>query len=104
MYSNNSSSASAARNSYGAGTQILVGYLPGTDTTNYVFSNNDLYIPNYTSSSYKSIVVDSVSENNSTSSYITSMQAGLWSNTSAINAITLNATFAQYSEFTLYGI
>ena len=48
-----------------------------------------------------------VSENNATTAYAT-LNAGLWSNTAAINAIGLTITsgqnFAQYSTATLYGI
>jgi hypothetical protein len=76
-----------------------------SDTAN-TFGNASIYIPNYTSSNYKSVSSDSVSENNSTTAF-SRLVAGLWSNTSAINQITITTDtgdVAQYSTATLYGI
>ena len=77
----------------------------GTGQTS-IFGNAELYIPNYAGSTNKSVSSDSVEENNGTEAY-TNLNAGLWSNTAAINQITLypnNGNFAQYSTATLYGI
>ena len=71
-----------------------------------VFGNCEIYIPNYTSSDYKSISADSVSEGTSANVYM-EMNSFLWSNTAAISQITLSTSagnFAQYSTATLYGI
>jgi len=75
-----------------------------TDTANS-FSNAELYIPNYTSSNYKSICSDSVAENNSSTAFMR-LTASLWSSTAAITqiAITANSNLAQYSTAYLYGI
>ena len=70
------------------------------------FGNGEIYIPNYAGSTNKSSSVDSVSENNATTSFIR-MSATLWSTTAAINQITLvpdSGDFAEYSTATLYGI
>jgi hypothetical protein len=71
------------------------------------FGNAEFYIPNYTSSSFKSVSVDGVSENNATSAFAM-LSAGLWSNTAAITSIRLvsiNAeNFVEGSTFYLYGI
>jgi hypothetical protein len=70
------------------------------------FANNEVTIPNYTSSNFKSYSVDSVTENNATQAYAIFV-AGLWSNTAAITSITLglsSANFVQYSTAYLYGI
>lgn len=70
------------------------------------FANSEIYIPNYTSSNYKSASHDSVTESNSTLALAT-LTASLWSNTAAINNITFTAetgSFVQYSTATLYGI
>ena len=76
------------------------------------FGNAELYIPNYTGSTNKSISVDSVTENNATTAS-SSLTAGLWSNTAAITSIKLTtynnstdaaANFVQYSTAYLYGI
>ena len=77
-----------------------------SNQTASTFANNEIYIPNYVGSTYKSYSVDSVTENNATAAYLT-LIAGLWSNTSAITSIslTLNSdSFAQYSTAYLYGI
>lgn len=76
-----------------------------SDTAN-TFGNASIYIPNYTSSNYKSVSSDSVSENNSTTAF-SRLVAGLWSSTSAINQITITTDtgdVAQHSSATLYGI
>jgi len=78
---------------------------PSTFTAN-TFSNVDIYIPNYTSSNFKSYSIDGASENNATLAYI-DFSAHLWSNTAAINSVTLNTQsnlFAQHSTFYLYGV
>lgn len=83
---------------------FLVG---GSDQTANTFGNGELYIPNYTSSNYKSVSGDSVDENNSATNSFKFLAAGLWSNTSAITSITLTGettNFAQYSTAYLYGI
>lgn len=80
--------------------------IPGSSTTSNVFGNCDIYIPNYTSSNYKSVSIDSIMENNSSTSYMT-LVAGLKSNTSTITSIVLTdpfSTFTQYSTAYLYGI
>ena len=69
------------------------------------FGNAEIYIPNYTSSNYKSSSVDAVPEGNATGTY-QSLCAALWSNTAAINRITITSdgNIAQYSTAYLYGI
>ena len=75
-------------------------------TTANTFSNNDIYIPNYASSNFKSFSIDGVQEDNTTTAY-SSLEAGLWSNTAAITSITLapaSDTFVANSTFYLYGV
>jgi hypothetical protein len=85
----------------------LIGRSNGDTATSNTFSNNEIYIPNYTSSNFKSISVDSVKENNISTAY-TGLLAGLWSQTTAINRLTItNGTGNSYianSTFTLYGV
>jgi hypothetical protein len=93
---------------YGQSAQVQsdLQYFPLATSTANTFSNNEIYIPNYTGSNAKSFNIDSVSEDNTTA-VILAMTAGLSSNTSAINIITFTpntGNFAQYSTFTLYGI
>ena len=100
---NNSGTAGSTKDL--AAAVLLLANQPGTSATANTFSNALMYIPNYTNSNYKSVSVDNAMENNSTSVYET-LLAGLWSNTSAINRITLSCdgAFAQYSSASLYGI
>ena len=81
-------------------------YMTPSDFTASTFSNAELYLPNYAGSANKSMSVDAVTENNATKSYAI-FYAQLWSNTAAINQITLTpnaGNFAQYSTAYLYGV
>lgn len=76
--------------------------------TSNTFANVEIYIPNYTSSNYKSISNDTVTENNATSA-LAAMVAMLYESTSPITSLILESAsgegnFAQYSTATLYGI
>jgi hypothetical protein len=70
------------------------------------FSNCEIYVPNYNSANNKSVQLETVVENNSTTTWLLGMTAGLWSNTAAITSVTLTSAnlFVQYGTFTLYGI
>jgi len=94
----------------GAGSQtdttINTAVVASTATAS-VFGSGKFYIPNYSSASFKSVSAESVNENNAALSYIYFV-AGLWSQTTAINQLTLysinSATIQQYSSASLYGI
>lgn len=78
----------------------------GASATSNTFASGEFYCPNYLSSNYKSFSSDSVQEDNSSTAYA-EMHAALWSNTSAINRITItpnSGSFVQYTTFYLYGI
>jgi hypothetical protein len=79
----------------------------GSAATASTFSNGELYIPNYASTTtFKSFSVDTVTENNGTVSGL-ALGAMLWSQNTAVTSIELVpnfANFSQYSSFTLYGI
>jgi hypothetical protein len=92
--------------SYNGTSFLWAGEANRGDATASTFANIEIYVPNYAGSNYKSISVDSVTENNGTLAYA-DLLAGLWSNTSAITAIDLILTsgnHAQYSTAYLYGI
>lgn len=95
-------------NSYNGTTNIMAGRSVSATGTASTFSNNEVYIPNYAGSTNKSFSVDAVVDNNSATDNDLDLHAGLWSNTAAINQITLTpdtgATLQQYSTATLYGI
>ena len=85
---------------------ILVGFEinDAANATANTFSSIEYYIPNYTSSNFKQVIVDGIWENNATAAYQT-MLAGLWRDTSAISSIAINGyNHAQYSTFSLYGV
>lgn len=104
----------SGRDLYGTGSAVASRALvttfgpviSGASATSNTFGNGDFYIPNYTGSSFKSFISDSVSENNATLSF-TALDAFLWSNTAAITSVKLTpelGNLVQYSTFTLYGI
>jgi len=101
LYGNSSSAGSAA---YSAPYFV---YSNESNFTSNTFTNGEVYIPNYTSSNYKSVISDMVNENNATLGE-QFLSAGLWRNTSAITSITIqeavDAGFVQYSKFSLYGV
>jgi hypothetical protein len=95
----------AGSDSYSGLTSAPGGWVAGPSATASVFSNGDLYIPNYTSSNSKSFSWDSLGENNAVAS-ISGISAGLAGTTAAITSIKLStgSTILQYSTATLYGI
>ena len=90
-----------------SGTQIPLTLVSAAATAN-TFSNGEMYIPNYASSNYKSMSIDSVDESNTGTGVYAFLVAGLWSNTAAITSMTFTPfggnSFVQYSSFYLYGI
>lgn len=96
----------ASSSAYTADTYIRAGFFSAGNNTASTFGSTEIYIPNYAGSNNKSISSDSAQETNATAANL-ALVAGLWSNVTAINNITLlptAATFAQYSTATLYGI
>lgn len=88
-------------------TNINAGALNGTLGTASTFNNVEVYIPNYAGSLNKSLSLDKVNESNTASGNGMALTASIWSQTAAINQITLapdSGNFAQYSTATLYGI
>ena len=87
-------------------TYLAFGISRNTATAN-VFGNGELYIPNYTGSTYKSFSADGVAENNATAGAL-GFTTNLWSNTAAITSVRLTpssgSNFLQYSSAWLYGI
>lgn len=71
------------------------------------FSNNEIYIPNYTNSNYKSYSADSVVVRNYSTWNPKDIIAGVWSNTAAITSLLFESpsyNIEQYSTAYLYGI
>ena len=118
LLSLNGAQGNSARGAWGYGTtttssttnnNILI--VPGDGATTSTFSNIELYLPNYTSSTSKLVSVDSSAEDNTTASNGNSIGTILWStgsaSTSSITSIVLSgrfSSFLKYSTFSLYGI
>ena len=88
-----------------SGSDVFV-YANTSSQTASTFNNAEIYIPNYTGSTNKSMSIDTVVENNATANEM-SFIAGLWSQTAAITAIGFTpyvGSFAQYTTAYLYGV
>jgi hypothetical protein len=78
----------------------------GAATTN-TFSNNEIYIPNYTSSAVKTISIDNVTENNGTDFAAVLWAASYSGVTASVTTVTLtplSGSLLQFSTFYLYGV
>jgi hypothetical protein len=101
LYGTGSAAASLSETLTGINFRVV-----GQNSTASTFGNAEIYIPNYAGSTNKSVSIDAVTENNATA-VLTQLEGGLWSNTAAINQITLvpfTTGFAQYSTAYLYGV
>ena len=112
---NSNASNFSWRSVYGTGSAAVsanntvnnaLGQVQGLAATASTFNSTNIYITNYASSNNKSFSVDYVTENNATLAYA-GLVAGLWSNSAAINAISISldsGNLVQYSTASLYGI
>lgn len=90
------------------GTYRAIGSLNNASTLSNTFTTTEIYIPNYTSLTFKQVVIDSVTENSASESY-QNLVAELWSQTAPITQLhfdtsTSGQPLTQHSSFTLYGI
>lgn len=88
------------------GSQNFYGESVGNNATASTFSNGSFYIPNYTSTSNKSLSGDGVGENNGSNSIMV-LTAGGYTSSGAITAASITVpgtTFLQHSTAYLYGI
>jgi len=108
----NGTASSSQKQLFGTGSAVgsdLNGspiFVTDTNATSSTFSSGALYLPNYTSSNQKTMIIDVVTENNATAS-VCIFWAGLFNVTSAVNSISLTGssyTFAQYTTAYLYGV
>jgi hypothetical protein len=98
----------SSASSYSVYPEFAGGLIPGASATANTFNNNEIYFPNYNSSTTnKSFSTDSVTENNGTTAYAI-LGASLYSSTSPITSIAIipdiGTAFVQYSTFSLYGL
>jgi hypothetical protein len=89
-----------------AGSTNYIGQSPAATATASTFGNAQIYIPNYAGATNKSISIETVDELNGTTTYA-QLTNSLWSNTAAINALSVisgNGVFSQYTTAYLYGV
>lgn len=83
------------------------GIVPAAAATADVFSNGEIYIPNYLVSINKTYSGDGTAENNGNSGNL-DLDGNIWSNTAAITSIAISTynsnNFVSRSSFYLYGI
>jgi hypothetical protein len=101
LFGNGSSVSSFEFGSIGG---IYLNYMPAANTSASVFGAAVIDILDYTNTNKTKVFrylqgMDSNSSNGNINFY-----SGLWTGTSAINRITFNGDFAQYSSIALYGI
>jgi hypothetical protein len=90
-----------------AASIMQIASIPAATATANTFANIEINIPNYNSSKLKSINIDTVSEDNSSTGYLLFHTATLWNNISPITSMKFYANsgnLVQYSTATLYGI
>jgi hypothetical protein len=87
-----------------------LGFVPSPDATANTFGSIGIYIPNYTVAINKSISIDAVTENNTTTDgkIVIGIAAQLWANTAAITSATFtvesSGDWAAGSTISLYKI
>jgi hypothetical protein len=100
------SAASSATDASGTQGYLTVWDAPAALATASTFSNCQIYIPNYASTStYKSVSVDGVGEDNITAAYM-GLTAGIYQQNTAITSLSVatQGSFVQYSSAYLYGV
>lgn len=84
---------------------VLVGNPKSTYTAD-VFGNGQIYIFDYTSTKYKTVLTETIAENNSGADFFQLLASGSRDATAAITSVTLAASvgYVEHSTATLYGI
>ena len=99
----------SAASSFGNASQTIISntVVDGNTATVNTFGSFEVYIPNYTGANFKSVIIDSVQEDNATAAF-SRMIAGLFSSSNAITSMSFQSSngfnMLQHSTFTLYGI
>jgi hypothetical protein len=94
---------------YTPGEYAFIAEAVGATATSSTFSNSEIYVPNYTSSTTKTASGDAVGENNASAAIIV-LGTATYTSSSAITGVTLTygtgsqGNFVQYSTAYLYGI
>lgn len=90
---------------YSSGSSNPINDVNAANSTSNLFTNFDIYIPNYANSSNKPFIINSAQENNASNAYV-ELWGMLWSTGAAITSISLTSgsTWVEGSTFHLYGI
>ena len=100
-----SSAGSSSNSSRG---NFIIQYAQAASSTANTFGSGEMYIPNYSGSTNKSVSWETVAENNSTTGYVVALTSGLYASTNAINRISFQTNgvgnWAEHTTVTLYGI
>lgn len=104
---NNTGSANSYR--FSNSGPMYYNQVPAAGLTTGAFSNDEVWIPNYTGSNFKQLISSWVSENNSTSwDSVMGQHAILWRSTAAITTLRVSTTsgspMVANSTVSLYGI
>jgi hypothetical protein len=99
--------SSTSVSSFSGGSTYLTQNTANGNNLANVFGSIEMYIPNYLSSTNKSVSIDSVTEGNVANTE-NALSAALWSDSSAITSISIapnvGSLLLQYSTAYLYGI
>ena len=104
LYGDGSTAASVSQPS---ATRFEGNLTNGNSSTSNTFSNGQVYLPNYTSSSNKSVSFDSIAENNASSGNGLYLTAGLVTITNAITSMAFlppSGNFVTGSTVSLYKV
>lgn len=87
------------------GSANVINDVNAANSTANVFTNFEIFIPNYASAKHKSFTIDSAQENDASNAYV-EMWTMRWAVTDAINAISLisGSTWVEGTVASLYGI
>jgi hypothetical protein len=91
---------------YSGTSSTLFYFVNSNNSTSNTFGSMEVYIPNYTGTTYKSVSIDAIDENNASSAYFT-LTAGVWSSAAKITSLRLtdnNGGYLQNTTAYLYGI
>lgn len=92
--------------SYGSPVDPYAGPVTGSSVTANYFSNNEVYINNYTSGNNKTYISEYHSPS-ADANYEAGLFIGMWSQTAAITSLSFYpsaGSFVQYTTVSLYGI
>lgn len=91
----------------GSGQTNQIGFAPGTATGTGVFSNTDISIPSYSSSTTHAILTESVHDENSSVYNSIGLYANYFGTSAAVTSLTFTLDLGNFdvgTTFTLYGV